>query len=49
MMHLGCPWDAGLHNRSVKGLEGFHQRVKVVMQGMLRPLVQAPLHIHTSI
>ena len=32
----------------MKGLEGFHKRVKMVVQGMCRPLIQAPLHICTA-
>ncbi len=31
----------------MEGLQGFHKRVHVVVQGMLRPLIQAPLHICT--
>lgn len=27
VMHLGRPWNAGLQNCSVEGLEGFHQGV----------------------
>ena len=32
----------------MKGLESFHKRIQVVVQGMLGPLVQAPLHHCTS-
>ena len=47
-MHLRRPWNGRLQGCCMEGLEGFHKWVQVVVQGMLRSLVQAPLHVCTS-